>query len=73
MTLPVREAFTTAVCPARSATRAMMSSAALPKVALRKPPTPAPSRWARDSVAAPIQWANGTMARAARKKVVAPA
>ncbi len=72
MTLPVMEAFTTAVWPARSATRAIINSAALPKVAFNRPPSPAPTRWAMASVLTPIQWANGTMASAARKKVATP-
>ncbi len=40
--LPVMEAFTRSTRPARSATSAMISSAALPKVALSRPPTVGP-------------------------------
>jgi len=65
---PVREAFTTPVNPLLSATRLMMSSAALPKVALRKPPMPEPERAASCSVARPIQPAKGTIAIAATTK-----
>ena len=61
---PVIEAFTTSMCPARSAIRAMMSSAALPKDALSNPPMPSPMRWASCSVAWPIQPASGMIARA---------
>ena len=40
---PVIDAFTTSYRPARRAMMAMMSSAALPKVALSSPPTPSPT------------------------------
>src|SRR5690242_932862 len=40
----------------------MMSSAALPNVAFKSPPTPAPSRDAIRSVASPMSPANGTIA-----------
>jgi hypothetical protein len=59
---PVIEALTTSCNPSRSAKSAMMSSAALPKVAFRRPPIPSPRRLARCSVARPIQPASGTMA-----------
>jgi hypothetical protein len=39
---PAIEAFTTSYSPARSAASAMISSAALPNVALSSPPTPSP-------------------------------
>ena len=61
---PVMEAFTTSMWPARRAMNAMMSSAALPKEALSRPPMPSPMRWASCSVAWPIQPAIGMMARA---------
>ena len=38
----------------------MISSGALPNVALRKPPMPAPVWWAACSVASPISHASGT-------------
>ena len=41
---------------------AMISSAALPNVALRRPPTPSPARAASCSVAAPIHAASGSIA-----------
>ena len=59
---PVSEALTTSSMPARSATRAMISSAALPSVALRKPPIPSPTRAASFSVARPSRPASGMMA-----------
>ena len=40
--LPVIDALTSSTCPCRSATTAMISSAALPNVALRKPPSAGP-------------------------------
>ena len=46
----------------------MISSAALPKVALRRPPTPSPERSASCSVARPSQAASGRMAIAAATK-----
>ena len=39
---PVSEALTISVSPARSAMKPMISSAALPKVALSRPPMPGP-------------------------------
>ena len=39
---PVSEALTISVSPARRAMKAMISSAALPKVAFRSPPMPGP-------------------------------
>ena len=42
MMLPVIDALTSSTCPLRSATMAMISSAALPNVALRKPPQAGP-------------------------------
>ncbi len=68
---PVSEAFTTSVIPLLSATKAMINSAAFPKVALRKPPIPAPERAASCSVARPIQPASGMIALAATMKSAA--
>ncbi len=65
MMLPVIEALTTSVWPARSATVAIISSAALPKVAFRNPPSVGPDRRARCSVAVPINPAAGTRDTAA--------
>src|SRR5947208_3001069 len=65
---PVREAFTTFVKPLERAMPAMISSAALPKVALSNPPSPSPTRTASASVARPIQPATGTMPRAEQTK-----
>ena len=47
----------------------MMSSAAFPNVALRRPPTRGPAWAARSSVASPRMPANGIIARAAKPKV----
>ena len=44
MMLPVIDALTSSTCPCPSATTAMISSAALPKVAFRKPPSAGPER-----------------------------
>src|SRR6185295_2390777 len=60
---PVMEALTTPVSPFERAKSPMMSSAALPNVALRSPPTPCPRCSARCSVARPIHPARGTIAR----------
>src|SRR6266545_556939 len=60
---PVMEALTTPVSPFERAKSPMMSSAALPNVALRSPPTPCPRCSARCSVARPIHLARGTIAR----------
>ena len=65
---PVMEAFTTLVRPLDSAMPAMISSAALPKVALSNPPRPVPTRAASASVARPIQPATGMMPRAEETK-----
>src|SRR5205823_5181647 len=59
---PVIEAFTTLVSPLESAMAAMISSAALPKVAFNSPPSPSPTRAASSSVARPIQPATGMIA-----------
>ncbi len=65
---PVSEAFTISVSPARRAMKAMISSAALPKVAFRSPPMPGPVWWVRCSVASPMSPARGRMARQAATK-----
>ena len=62
--LPVSDALTTSVRPRCRASKTMISSAALPNVALRKPPTPAPTYLAASSVAEPINPARGTIASA---------
>ncbi len=66
ITEPVREPRTTSVSPSLTAMRAMISSGALPNVALRKPPTPGPVCSAACSVASPISQASGISAIAAR-------
>ncbi len=60
---PVSEAFTTSSSPARRAAKARISSAAFPSPAERIPPSPVPTRAARDSVARPMSPASGTTAR----------
>jgi hypothetical protein len=65
---PAIEAFTTLVNPLESAMPAMISSAALPKVAFNSPPSPSPTRAASSSVARPIQPATGTIAMAEQTK-----
>ena len=52
--LPVIEALTSSTSPRRRAEIAMMSSAALPKVALSNPPIVGPVWCARCSVASPM-------------------
>ena len=66
---PVSDAFTMSSSPLRIAMQAMISSAALPKVAFSRPPIPSPVRSARCSVALPIQPASGITARQAATKV----
>src|SRR5712671_6497073 len=68
MMLPVIDALTSATCPLCSATTAMISSAALPKVALRKPPQTGPERRASCSVPKPINPASGMREMAAVRK-----
>ena len=65
---PVIEPRTTSGRPLLIAKMAMISSGALPKLALRKPPTPAPVCSPACSVASPISHASGTSAAAARMK-----
>ena len=56
---PISDALTTSCRPSLSAKNAMISSGALPKVTLRKPPIPGPERAASSSVARPISAAVG--------------
>ena len=65
MMLPVIDALTSSTWPSPSATTAMISSAALPNVALRKPPHAGPERSASSSVAEPMSPASGTSETAA--------
>ncbi len=65
---PVMEANTSCLCPARMAARVMISSAALPKVALRSPPTSGPVFSATTYVASPRIFASGMIARAEAAK-----
>ena len=67
-TEPVSEPRTTSVSPSWTAIRAMISSGALPNVALRKPPIPGPVCSAACSVASPISHASGISAAAERTK-----
>jgi hypothetical protein len=53
----------------RRTNRANISSAALPKVTLSKPPTEGPARLASWSMARRIHSASGTMARTALRKI----
>src|SRR5438034_1183415 len=69
---PVREALTTSVRPLDRAKIAMISSVALPKVALRRPPTPGPACLPSSSVARPRNQASGTIARPATAKTMTP-
>ena len=66
ITEPVSEPRTTSVRPWFTASSAMISSGALPKVALRKPPMPGPVCSAACSVASPISHASGMSASAER-------
>ena len=56
---PIRVALTSSWRPWPSANRAMISSGALPKVTLRRPPIRGPDREASSSVARPISAAVG--------------
>src|SRR5215216_1431351 len=67
-TEPVIDPRTTSGSPSRTASRAMISSGALPKLAFRNPPTPAPVCSAACSVDSPISHASGTRAAAATTK-----
>ena len=64
------EARTMSKYPALSATSAMISSGALPKVALSKPPMASPVRVASCSVERTISRAMGTIASAAEKNSI---
>ena len=68
-TQPVSEPRTTSEVPALMANSAMISSGALPKVALRKPPIAGPVWCAACSVASPISHASGTSAAAAEHEI----
>ena len=71
---PTIEALTTSCRPWPRAKRAMISSGALPKVTLSRPPTPGPERAASSSVARPISAAVGMIPSAeAAKTIVAGA
>ncbi len=65
---PMIEALTTSCRPCPNAKRAMISSGALPKVTLSRPPMPGPDRAASSSVARPISAAVGTMPSAETTK-----
>ena len=66
--LPVSDALTTSRWWALSATIAMISSAALPNVALSSPPIVGPERSASSSVAVPMRPAAGMSESAAATK-----
>src|SRR5439155_1680753 len=68
---PVREALTTSARPLDRAKIAMISSVALPKVALRRPPTPGPACLPSSSVASPRNQASGTIAIPAAANTIA--
>ena len=65
---PTIEALTTSCSPLPRAKRAMISSGALPKVTLRRPPMPGPERAASSSVARPISAAVGMIPSAEAAK-----
>jgi hypothetical protein len=66
---PMIDARTSSSRPARMASTVMMSSAALPSVALSSAPTRGPARAAKSSVASPMMPASGTTARAEVAKI----
>ena len=68
---PVRLPFTRAMWPCRSAEMPMISSAALPKLALSRLPVAGPIRSASSSVALPMVRASGTSERQLMAKVSA--
>ena len=68
---PTIEALTTSCSPWPSAKRAMISSGALPKVTLSRPPIPGPERAASSSVARPISAAVGMIPSAEAAKTIA--
>ena len=63
MTEPISDALTRSIRPSRSAKMVMISSAALPSVALIRPPAVGPSLAASASVACPMSDASGMIAR----------
>ncbi len=65
---PMIDALTTSCSPSLSAKRAMISSGALPKVTLSRPPIPGPERAASSSVARPISAAVGMIPSAEAPK-----
>ena len=65
---PAIDAFTRSTSPALNAKMPMMSSGALPKLALRSPPMTGLVRVARSSVDLPINLASGTMAQRREEK-----
>ena len=65
---PMIDALTTSCSPSSSANRAMISSGALPKVTLSRPPMPGPERAASSSVARPISAAVGMIPSAEAAK-----
>jgi hypothetical protein len=67
---PVILALTTSIKPAFRATKAIINSVALPKVAFKNPPIPGPTTTAISSVAVPIQAARGRIAKAAVMKTI---
>jgi hypothetical protein len=74
MTEPASEPLTTCGRPFETAKSAMISSGALPKLAFRKPPMPAPVCSAACSVDSPISHASGmSAAHASTKSSVSPA
>ena len=66
---PTMDALTTSWRPSSSAKNAMISSGALPKVTLSRPPMPGPLLAAIASVASPIRAAHGITASAAAAKI----
>ena len=66
---PTSDAFTTSWSPSSRAKNAMISSGALPKVTLSRPPMPGPLRAASCSVASPMSAAVGMTASAAAEKM----
>src|SRR4051812_34535112 len=66
---PISDALTTSCRPAPSAKSAMISSGALPKVTLSRPPIPGPERAASSSVALPISAAVGMTPSAEAEKI----
>ena len=63
MTEPASDALTTSNMPAFMATKAMISSVALPKVAFRRPPILCPQKQEMTSVLLPMSPARGMIAK----------